>query len=196
MKISCFGFALAAFLIPFSVHAAVPVGTPDKIISVESSRIRCHQFPKYFIVERDVESNMGADILVKYRSGPEETQPCEYVIESGDFEIKNEWVQYFSGVKGDLLLLDSTTGPGPTPITIWDLEKQEKVYVGSWVDPVYKDNGVLLWMETGAATKDNCPGHEEWESHGLFGVIETRVLLNLTDFKVTKTRETRCSARQ
>ncbi|MFH1965955.1 MAG: hypothetical protein ABIJ42_10510 [Acidobacteriota bacterium] len=200
MKIICFGFVLSAFLISFSVHAIAQDGaqgeTINQSISAESSQVQCHQFPKYFIVAKDEADNMGTDILVKYKSGPEENPPCEYVIENSDFEIKNEWAEYFAGVKGDLLLLDSTTGPGPTLFTIWDLKKQEKVYVGSWADPVFQDDSVLYWMETGAATKDNCPDLKKWESHGLGGAIETKVLLSLSDFTITKTRETRCSARQ
>jgi hypothetical protein len=200
MKVFSISLALVLFCMFFSVYAASPAGTEgntiNQTISPESSPVRCHQFPKYFIIEKDAINNMGTDILVKYKSVPKENYPCEYLINSGDFEIKNEWVEYYSGVKGDLLLLDSTTGPGPTPITIWDLKKREKVYVGSWADPVFQDNSVLYWEETGEATIENCPEYTKWKSHGLGGVIETKVLLNLSDLTITKTTETRCSVRQ
>ena len=197
-------FLACAFLSTFCGFISSPAAfaeknsgsTSNQETTTESSRVRCHYFPEYLVAERDAEGGMGTDIIVKYRSGFEDNSPCAYLKEDGDFEIRNEWVQYFAGVKGDLLLLDSTTGPGPTPITIWDLKKREKAYVGSWADPVFQNGSVLYWEETGPAAKDNCPELEEWESHGLGGVIETKVLLDLSDFSVTRTTETRCSARQ
>jgi hypothetical protein len=73
-----------------------------------------------------------------------------YLPGQGDFEIRNEWAEYFAGLKGDLLILDSTTGPGPSGLTIWDLKKRKKVYEGSWSDPEEsKDDSLVYWTETG-----------------------------------------------
>jgi hypothetical protein len=168
----------------------------SQIISAESPHIRCYSSPRYFLVEKDVENGVGTDFLIKYKSKAKEKIPCTYAVGSGDLEIKNEWAEYFAGLKGNLLVLDSTTGPGPSGLTIWDLKKRKKVFEGSWSDAVIQDDSILYWTETGTATHDNCPGLAEWESQGLGAAIETRVLLNLSNFKLAKTRETRCSPRQ
>ena len=52
---------------------------------------------------------------------------CEYVAKPDDLEIRNEWAEYFLGLQGDLLILDSGTGPDPRGLIIWDLKKQKKV---------------------------------------------------------------------
>jgi hypothetical protein len=44
-------------------------------------------------------------------------------------------------------------------------------------------------LETGESTEGNCPRLKEWESEGLGGAVETKVTLNLNDFKITKTKE-------
>jgi hypothetical protein len=168
----------------------------SQIISAESPHIRCYPSPRYFLVEKDVEQGVGTDFLIKYKSNAKEKFPCTYIVGSGDLEIKNEWAEYYAGLRGDLLILDSTTGPGPSGLTIWDLKKRKKVFEGSWSDAVIQDDSILYWTETGKATHENCPGLAELESQGLGAAIETRVLLQFSDFTITKTKETRCSPRQ
>ena len=164
--------------------------------SDESPHIRCHSSPWYFVIEKDVKNGAGTDLLIKHKSRAEESLPCIYVVRSGDLEIKNEWAEYFAGLRGNLLILDSTTGPGPSGLIIWDLQKRKKVFEDSWADPIIQDDSILYWTETGEATHDNCPELAEWESNGLGGAIETRVLLTFSHFTISKTNETRCSPRQ
>ncbi|MFA9498680.1 MAG: hypothetical protein ACERKP_09005 [Deltaproteobacteria bacterium] len=168
-----------------------------QIISAEMNQVRCYQSTRYFVVAKDLESRGGTDFLVKYKSTADEKLPCSYLFGNYDFEIKNEWAEYFAGLAGNFLILDSTTGPGPSGLIIWDLKKRKKVYEGSWSDPIeIKDDSIIYWTETGEATDDNCPERAKWESHGLGAAIETKVIFNLFDFSVSKTKETRCSPRQ
>jgi hypothetical protein len=165
--------------------------------SNDPDHITCYESEKYLIVAKEVEGRLGTDFLIKYKSHPGDKLPCDYVAGNDYFEIKNEWAEYFAGLKNDLLILDSTTGPGPSGLTIWDLKKRSKVYEGFWSDPEESKNDLLVyWMETGEATDDNCPQLKAWRSHGLGGAIETRVILNLSSFKISKTEQTRCSPRQ
>jgi hypothetical protein len=159
--------------------------------------VNCYESPKYFVIAKEVQGKLGTDVLIKYRSGRNEKLSCDYNFLNSDFEIKSEWAEYFAGLKGDLLILDGTTGPGPSSLTIWDLIKRQKVYEGSWSDPEETQNNTLVfWMETGKAYEDNCPKLKEWKSHGLEGAIETKVILNLSNFQILKTPEIRCSPRQ
>ncbi|MFH2011247.1 MAG: hypothetical protein ABIJ37_00860 [Pseudomonadota bacterium] len=168
-----------------------------KIVSEEVNPITCYESAKYLVVAKDLKEKGGTDILVKYKSRADEKLSCSYVIENNDFEIKNEWVEYYAGLTGDFLLLDSTTGPGPSGLTIWNLKKRKKVYEGTWASPTeIRDDSIIFWLETGEATYEDCPERAEWESHGLGAAIETKVILSLSDFTVSKTKETRCSPRQ
>jgi hypothetical protein len=168
-----------------------------QMVIADSTHIDCYESAKYLIVGKEVQGKLGTDLLIKYKSNPREKLLCDYVPGNEDFEIKNEWAEYFAGLKNDLLILDSTTGPGPSGLTIWDLAKRKKVYEGSWSDPEEsKDDLLVYWMETGEATDTNCPELEYLKSQGLEAAIETRVMLNLSDFRITKTPQTRCSPRQ
>lgn len=170
----------------------------DPVIDgAEFNSITCYQSPHYLVVAKEVKGRTGTDFLIKTKSNPEEKVPCQYSIGNSDFELKNEWAEYFAGLKGDLLILDSTTGPGPSGLTIWDLKKRRKVYEGSWSDPEESTNDSLVyWMETGEANDTNCPGLKHWKANGLGAAIETKVILSLTNFKISKTQERRCSPRQ
>ncbi len=168
----------------------------SQVISDEQLHIRCYSSPWYFVIEKDVENGVGTDLLIRHKSRAEEKLPCIYAVGNDDLEITNEWAEYFAGLKGNLLILDSTTGPGPSGLIIWDLQKRKKVFEGSWSDPIIRDDSILYWTETGEATYDNCPELAEWESNGLGAAIETRVLLAFSDFTISKTNETRCSPRQ
>ncbi|MBI4843094.1 MAG: hypothetical protein HY809_02060 [Nitrospirae bacterium] len=160
-------------------------------------RLECHESPKYFIIVKEVKGSAGSDILIKYKGNPDEKYSCDYALSDGGFEIKNEWAEYYAGLKDNLLLLDSTTGPGPSGLIIWDLQKRKKAFEGSWSDAEESGSGSLVyWLETDEASEGNCPDMKEWETHGLGAAIETKVILNLSDFTITKTAETRCSARQ
>lgn len=169
----------------------------SKTISAESNKVECYQSTKYFVVAKDLKDKAGTDFLVKYRSNADEKLPCSYVVANNDFEIPNEWAEYFAGLTGDFLILDSTTGPGPSGLIIWDLNKRKKVYEGLWAGPSkIKDDSIIYWTETGEATEDNCPERANWESHGLGAAIEKKVVLDLFSFSISKTNETRCSPRQ
>ncbi len=157
----------------------------------------CHESARFLVVELARPGQGGTDFIIRRKKNPGEKPVCESRLRPGDFEIPNQWAEYFAGLRGDLLLLDSTTGPGPSGLIIWDLEKEKKVYQGSWSDPEPGPAGKLVfWLETGEANRENCPQLAEWQAHGLGGALETRVQLDLTDFTLATTTETRCSPRQ
>ncbi|MGA1874131.1 MAG: hypothetical protein ACMUIA_00825 [bacterium] len=208
MKTIYFYLAIATYLIACPVRlvnlAAAEKEQADgvnqvseSLTPVESSHVQCYQSPGYLVVAKSVKGRVGTDFLVKYKSRADEELPCSYILQNNDFEIKNEWAEYFAGLTKDLLILDSTTGPGPSGLIIWDLKKRRKVYEGSWASPTeIKDDSITYWAESGEAADDNCPERAEWELHGLGAAMETKVRLNLSDFTVSKTKETRCSPRQ
>ncbi len=204
-KIIYFCFAMVIFFINCLIyvmaaekkHKKADSLLDQQIVTAESNQINCYESPKYLVIAKEVQGRTGTDFLIKYKSRPDEKLSCNYIFGNNDFEIKNEWAEYFAGLKDDLLILDSTTGPGPSGLIIWDLKKRKKVYEGSWSDPEEsKNDSLVYWMETGEATDNNCPELKNWESHGLGAAIETKVILNLSNFKITKTQETRCSPRQ
>jgi hypothetical protein len=156
----------------------------------------CHESSDYLIVEGST-GEVGIHFLVKYKSKKNPRLTCEYVIKPDDLEIRNEWAEYFLGLQGDLLILDSGTGPDLRGIIIWDLKKQKKVYTGTYSGEVKIETEYMeFWLKTGDANDENCPEGKEWKVGGLGAAIETWVHLDFSDFKLTKSSKTRCSPRQ
>ncbi len=168
----------------------VPVATAEEIAT-------CHESSRYMIVEGST-GEVGTNFLVKYKRQKGEPPVCKYVVNPGDFEIPNEEAEYFFGLQGNLLILDSGTGPDPRGLIIWDLSKKKKVYTGTYSkeEAKIKPGYMEFWLETGRATDENCPKSKEWRTNGLGAAIETWVHLDLSDFTVTKSSKTRCSPRQ
>ena len=197
--ITCLWFCIVIFLVPILASATEKGLTSNKgkIVTRESEQTRCYQFPSYYVIEKKHNNGVGSDFLVKFKTAPENNPQCSYALERGDFEITGEWAAYFWTIKSNLLFLEHYTGPAPWVFSIWDLTMRKKVFESSCNAPVdFQGNSILYWLETGVATTENCPQLSQFEAHGLGGAIETRVVLDLSDFKISETDETRCSARQ
>jgi len=166
----------------------VPVATAEE-------KATCHESSRYMIVEGST-GQVGTNFLVKYKRQKSKPPVCKYVVKPGDFEIPNEEAEYFLGLQGNLLILDSGTGPDARGLIIWDLSKKRKVYTGTYEDAKIEPGYMEFWLETGRATDENCPEAKEWRAKGLGAAIETWVRLDLSDFTVTKSSKTRCVSRQ
>lgn len=175
---------IAAFflLFPLDVFSAV--------------RPHCHDEGRYLVVARATES-VGTDFLIKRRVRGRSLPPCAYLPRPGDLEIPNERAEYFLGVQGDFLILDSGTAPEPRGLVIWNLETRTKVFTGLYSRPLTIDRkGLTFWQETGVATDENCPQLALWRSQHLGAAVETQVRLGLDDLAIVRGVATRCSARQ
>jgi len=159
----------------------------------------CHESPKYLVVEGSMsEDEVGTNFLIKYKSTGTEVISCKYIIEKDDFEIKNKWTEYFTAIHEDFLFLNSGGNPGGSlGLIIWDLKRRKKVFTGSYASKIdfSKPGFIEYWMETGDANRKNCPKYDYWRSTGNPSVIETKVTLNLSDFSVLRSSQTRCSPR-
>lgn len=164
-------------------------------IATAAEKTVCHESPRYLIIEGST-GEVGTHFLVKYKSEKGQAPVCDYVPEADDFEIRNEDAEYFLGLQQDLLILDSGTGPDPRGLVIWDLKKREKVYTGNYSEAKIEWGYMEFWVRTSDATDENCPQAKEWSDSGLEAQIETKVSLNLSNFKITKSLETRCSPLQ
>jgi hypothetical protein len=156
----------------------------------------CHDGGRYRVVAKATES-VGTDLLVKYAARGRSIPACRYVVREGDFEIRNEKAEYFLGLQGALLILDSGTAPEPRGLIVWDLEKRQKVFTGTYSPPYSIDAaGMRFWAQSGDATDATCPQAAGWRASGLGAALETETTLNFADMSLTPSANTRCSARQ
>ncbi len=118
-------------IISSCLAAAFALGACPALLSADENQVQCYHSPRYLVVGKDLQTKGGTDFLIKYKAEPDEKPACRYVVEDGDFEIKNEWAEYFAALTGNLLLLDSSTGPGPSGLTIWDLVEADLGFLSS-----------------------------------------------------------------
>ena len=161
-----------------------------------AARSTCHDEGRYRVIARPTDS-VGTDFLVKQLVRGRSVPACKYLPRAGDLEIRNENAEYFLGVQGDILILDSGTAPEPRGLVLWNLATRQKVYTGSYSQPVKIDaDGMSFWQESGPATDANCPQAATWRAQGLGAALESEVRLAFQDMRLSPLGATRCSARQ
>lgn len=175
-------------------QSVVPVPTPDY------GEIVCHENEKYFVV---VGNGKTPGFLVKYKTAGDQRFECRWAVNDLDFFIGIEWSEFYLGLTGDFLLLDSGTGPGIRGLIIYDLSKREKVFTDGYESYPYQsavtiqENSLIYWTGTDIEpTPENCPELEYWESAGLGAVIETKVKLDLSTLTKVELGEHQCMAEQ
>jgi hypothetical protein len=182
------------------LHLAIGINCLGSVSSaqvhhVEAKKeiLRCHSSSKYFVIEKETKNRIGTDFLIKPKSNKTQSFPCKYLVAKNDFEIKNEDAEYFIDLVEDKLILDSGTSPDLRNLVIWDLSRQRKAYIGSYSQPVtIGSNTIEFWGERRRAVAKECPQGLHSKKLGLRTAIETRVILNSSNFNAEKTTKTRC----
>jgi hypothetical protein len=159
---------------------------------------KCVGNKNYFVAVKAHTGSVGSDFLIKSKSSEDQIIPCEYVVESGDFEIKSENPDYVLALENNFLILDEGTGPGPRGLIVYDLSIRKKIYEDMYLEPVtFQNNSMNYWTgTTKKVTEENCPEFKELKANGLGAAIEARVSLDLSSLSKKETREFRCSPRQ
>jgi hypothetical protein len=156
----------------------------------------CHDGDRYRVIAKPADS-AGQHFIARKKIPGDDTKPCLYSTEPGDFEIQNENAEYFLALEGSLLILDSGTAPEPRGLVLWDVEKRIKVYSGTYSGPYrIERSGMHFWLQSGEATDANCTQAVRWREQGLGAAIETEVWLGFVDFRIFRGTATRCTARQ
>ncbi len=93
-----------------------------------NSKVICHDYQKYKIIESETKDGVGTNFIVKYKNKYNYQIDCNYLVKDGDLEIKNEFAEYFLSVQRNFLMLDSGTSTEKSFI-LWDLNKKIKAFV-------------------------------------------------------------------
>lgn len=188
--------------IPNSNKTVSPINLPINYGVVTTSNssdgiVKCYQNNKYFVALKNGQAE-NSRILVKIKSNENSDIACNSDIQRADFEFV-EWITMILDLQNNYLLADTGTGPGRRGLHIYDLDKKQKVYEGSYCSkPEFvDDNTITFWVETTKeATQENCSNLAENERNGFASVIEERILLNLLTFDKQLLGEYRCAIRQ
>jgi hypothetical protein len=164
-----------------------------------ASGLRCKENDKYFVIADGYNSVSGlSNILVKYKREEDQKIDCNYVVESTDFEIKDQWATSLLALTDNFLVLDIGTAPVPRVFDIYDLSNRKKVYSDHYSTPTnIKNDLITYWSPINEkVTNENCPDLDKYSEGGLGAGIEAHVTLDLSNLVKKDLGEHRCSARQ
>jgi len=215
---------------PDTVHSLVDTTILDIIKSKDleigersmSSVInyKCYEYEDYVILVRsqlfeaegEIRAKVGEEILIRYKDENLTNKAmCEWPHEGDHFRIV-EWAGYFDGLFGKYVLVEQGTAPSPRLFSIFDLEKQEKIYTATYEvgGPIRIDEYYILTfnkmldkqintVEDCEAYREECPEIDELKrcitEMGGIGLYE-RVIVNLETLVEERTGEISCGCLQ
>lgn len=120
----------------------------DSVVTTPRPGSTCYASVRYVVVARDLENQVGSDLIVRHRGAPDAALPCDadstegdMVFRTGDAASRHPDAQYFLGLRGDLLVAGDGTGV-ISDLYVYDLSKRAKVLVVTQV----RDDGDLEWV--------------------------------------------------
>jgi hypothetical protein len=135
--------------------ARFDTATADSI----SKGVTCYTFPRYIVVNREPVDSLGSDTFVRRRKiAAGSREQCGTDSLPGDFIARNEWAEYYAGLDGRWLFLDSGTGPERSVI-IYDVDARRRIAgfggeVAGWRD----STTLLVWVTAGdSVPRSLCP---------------------------------------
>lgn len=160
--------------------------------------LACYETPLYMAIEKKLDSSVGSDILVKYKTSPEQRIRCAYTFKEGDFEIKNASAEYFIAFTDNFLVLDSGTAPEPRGLIVYDLRTREQVFTDRYAQPVVAQGDSITYFSESARMPTNatCPELASYTENGLGAALMSKVTVDLSSLTKTESGEMRCIATQ
>ena len=170
-----------------TVHAQ---STPfDPVTADRAPGVVCYHHARYIVVQRATKE-VGSDLFVR----PARSGRCDADSLPGDFVWRNQWAEYFLGLRGDLLFIDSGTGPDLRGLIVIDLRGGRRLletgYVGHLVaGPDSLTVGVWHGFEL-AKPAAGCPRTD------MIPGVDSLYWVNLRSGASRFANQTRCAERQ
>jgi hypothetical protein len=170
-----------------------------KVTKLKNNTV-CYSYRKYAVIVSSTE-DVGEDIKVIIKLGANDESflsdlkkaPIYFKVPEGD--------NFFYGIYGDFMFIDSGTGPEPRGLDVFDLAQKKKVFSGSYSSPIALDKEQRLVYyeevdEKKLKKKPDCPEAEEWKKQELGIAYEEKVSLDLKTLKKARSGVLRCASRQ
>jgi hypothetical protein len=160
----------------------------------------CYAYEKYVVFVTEDTEGVGEQIKVALRQPQAAAaKSCDMKAAKTYYLIPNDDANFFFGLAGDYLFVDSGTGPEPRGLYIFDLSKKKKIYTDSYSQPITlgKDGRLDYYKpsEKDGALKD-CREAKKWQADQLGVGWDQRVILDLATLREVAVGKLRCSPRQ
>jgi hypothetical protein len=130
-------------------------------VDTVAAGVTCYTFPRYVVVVREPRDSLGSDVFVRQRRIPDAAPravACGADSIAGDFVVRNHWAEYYTGLFGRVLILDSGTGPA-REVILYDVDARRHIAtfgggVAGWRDSVT----LMIWRAGGdSVSRTLCP---------------------------------------
>jgi hypothetical protein len=197
IKAALTGWCLVVICLAIApAEAQVPVSDAFGFdaIEVDSGAVAgatCYRSARYIVVERQKPDRVGSDFFVR----PRDTNRCDADSLPGDYVLQDEWAAYYSGLQGDVLLLDSGTGPDLRTLILFDLRSRTRLAELSYVElvPGPEPGSVGLWD---GFTLDEPPPGCTMPMGGLMPGVDSLFVVDVRSGRTSFGGRTRCAQRQ
>lgn len=187
---------VAVCLATAAANAQEPVsgGFSFDAIEVDSSNVpgaRCYMSARYIVVERQEAEEVGSDFFIRQRG----TSRCDADSLQGDYVLRDEWAAYFSALQGDVLLLDSGTGPDLRALIFIDLAARQRLAELSYVELIPGPDPTVVGLWDGFYLDEPLPGCA-MPPGGLIPGVDSLFFVDLRSGRRGFGGRTRCAQRQ
>ena len=156
------------------------------------SGVSCYMSDRYIVVERQRRERTGSDFLLRLRDGGS----CEADSLPGDYVLRDEWAAYFLALQGDVLFIDSGTGPDIRHLILVDLATRSRLTELSYVELVPGPDSVSLGVWDGFELEDPAPGCTAPPRGGLSPGVDSLFFVDVQSGQKRFSGRTRCAQRQ
>lgn len=164
---------------------------PIEVDSSNAPGARCYMSARYIVVERQEMESVGSDFFIR----PRETGRCDADSLQGDYVLRDEWAAYFSALHGDILLLDSGTGPDLRTLILLDLAERQRVAEVSYVELIPGPDSTAVGVWEGHYLDEPQPGCA-MPPGGLSPGVDSLFFVALESGRKNFSGRTRCAQRQ
>ena len=181
---------LAAFgaLILGPVRLRAQGGAFDAVTADKTDRVVCYHHARYIVVQRRGKE-VGSDLFVR----PATSGRCEPDSLPGDFVWRNKDAEYFLGLRGDVLFIDSGTGPDFRGLIVINLRTRRQLlhtdYVGT---PIAGPDSFTIGVWRGSELPKLAPGCPDT---GMIPGIDSLFWIDLRSGVLRFGNRTRCAGR-
>jgi len=186
LKFLCLSASVA--LIPRPGNLSAQVGAFDPVRADKTDRVVCYHHRRYIVVQRRA-TEVGSDLFVR----PAASGRCEPDSLPGDFVWRNKDAEYFLGLRGDVLFIDSGTGPDYRGLIVIDLRTRRHLlhtdYVGT---PIAGPDSFTIGVWRGSELPKLAPGCPDT---GMLPGIDSLFWIDLRSGVLRFAKRTRCAGR-
>jgi hypothetical protein len=151
----------------------------------------CYVHAWYIVVARELTDQVGSDLFVR----PAATGRCDADSLPGDYVLRNEWAEYFAGLRGDVLFIDSGTGPDIRDLILVDLRARRRLLAMSYVDLDTGPDSLTVGVWSGYELEKPAPGCAMPEG-GLLPGVDSLFIVQVRTGERRFGGRVRCAARQ